>query len=272
MKSFGASIPIGIGDLIYIKAMFEPIKHEFSEINLRFHRELITKYSRHSSYNSFLDEFGKLLFGEKPYVLDNGQYPYCGLSEMVTDYRIVPHKPELAYLLCKGTPLEVGGPYIVINTKTRSLPQYHIEGMMPQFWKLLNQLSEKYKIVILGEKVVEMNTEYQIYTEQHIYSLYTHIYNNVPAERLIDLSVPSLGITTPNLQNIQQDCLIMSQAKFVINFGIGGGFCLATAVANTVGYRYDDDLVADRVFDRIYPNAMITKDWAAFVQKLGQYL
>jgi hypothetical protein len=272
MKTFGASIPIGIGDLIYIKAMFEPIKHEFSEINLKFHRELIIKFSRDASYNVFIDEFGKLLFGEAPYILNNGSFPYCSLSEIVINHGIVPHKPELAHILCGGTPLDLGAPYIVINTKIRSIPNSHLEEKIREFWSLLNILSEKYKIVILGEKVIEMNQEYQIYTEQHIYSLYTHIYNNIPADRLIDLTVPALGITAPNLQHIQQDCLIMNQAKFVINFGIGGGFCLATAVANTIGYRYDDDLIADRVFDRVYPNAMITKDWSSFIQKLEQYL
>lgn len=272
MKYFSASIPIGIGDLIYIKAMFEPIKHEFSEINLKFHRELISRFQRDETYNIFIDEFGELLFGMDPYKLDGGDFPYCSLSEMVSAHGIIPHKPELSHLLCNGASLNLGVPYIVINTKIRSMPDSHLEEKIRDFWNLLNKLSDKYKIVILGEKVIEMNKEYEIYTDKHIYSLYEHIYNNIPKERLIDLTVPALGITAPNLQHIQQDCLIMNQAEFVINFGIGGGFCLATAVANTVGYRYDDDLVADRVFDRIYPNATVTKDWSVFMDKLGQYL
>jgi hypothetical protein len=271
MKVFGASTPIGLGDLIYIKAMFEPIKHEYESINIRFHREIITRYNKDPSYNNFLDELGSLLFGEAPYKLTDEPYQYYRVDELVRYHGLTPYKPELADLLCSGTPLNLDGPYIVLNTKIRSLPQSYLDQNVREFWDLLNKLSEKYKIVVLGEKVIEMNKEYQIYTSENIYSLHTHIYNNMPHDRIIDRTVPALGITTPNLQQIKQDCLIMNQAKFVINFGIGGGFCLATAVANTVGYRYDDDLIADMVFSKEYPNAHITKDWNSFINKLRTF-
>ena len=270
MKQFAATIPIGIGDLIYIKGMFEPIKHEFSSINFRFHKELITAYHKDVAHFQFLEEFGKLLFGEAPYIVDDSPSSFLRLEQMM-NLGITPHKPELASLLCVGTPLEIG-PYIVINTKVREMPQSHLREQIRDFWTLLNKLSEKYKIVILGEKVIEMNPEYEVYTSDNIYSLYPHIYNNVDKDKLVDLTVPALGITAPNLKHIQQDCLIMNQAQLVINFGIGGGFCLATAVANTIGYRYDNDPVADVVFSKTYPNAVITKNWSNFLQTLGQYL
>lgn len=273
MKTFGASIPIGLGDLIYIKAMFDPIKHEYERINLKLHRDIIVRYEKRLDYNHFLDEFTALLFGEVPYKIDDGSsYPYFGVSEIVRGFGLTPHKPEMSNILCKGTPLDLDAPYIVMNTKIRSLSKTHLEQYVREFWNLMNSISEKYKIVILGEKVIEMTKEYQIYTEEHIFSLYPHIYNNIPADRLIDLTVPALGITSPDIKHLQQDCLIMNQAKCVINFGIGGGFCLATAVANTIGYRYDNDPIADLVFDRDYPNAVVTKDWPKFIQTLGQYL
>jgi len=273
MKKLNANIPIGLGDLIYIKAMLEPVKHNFSEINLTFHRELIDKYKKESKYNDFLDEFGKLLFNEEPYKLCDQSFPFCSLSEFVTAHRIMPQKPELAHLLCDGYSLNLKEPYIVINTKIRSLPHNLLDNSIREFWTVLNQLSQKYLIVILGERVIEMNEEYMYYTQEYIYSLYPHILNNVPKERLLDLTVPALGITTPDIKNIQHDCSIMNQAAVVINFGIGGGFCLATAVANVVGYRYDDDLVANLVFDgKIYSNATITKNWELFITALGHYL
>src|SRR5579864_3077033 len=260
MKTFGAKTPIGLGDLIYIKAMFEPIKHEYESINLCLHTEITTRYGRNVEYNSFVAEFSQLLFGEPPYKLGPNSYPYYRVDEIASAHGIKPCKPELSNILCSGTPLDLGAPYIVMNTKIRSLPRSHLDVTVREFWSLMNSISEKYKIVILGEKVIEMNKEYQIYTEANIFSLYQSILDNIPNDRLIDLTVPALGITSPNLKQLQQDCLIMNRAKCVINFGIGGGFCLATAVANTVGYRNDDDRIANLVFDRDYPNAVVTTE------------
>ena len=272
MKTFSATIPIGLGDLIYVKAMLDPIKHEYESINLNFHRDIVSMFNKDPSYNLFIDEIGALLFGEPPYKLSEEKYLYHRLDYIVTSHGITPHKPELANLLCSGASLDLEEPYLVLNTKVRSLSQSHLRERVLEFWDMLRALSKKYKIVILGEQVVEMSKEYQIYTSEHVYSLYPNIQENIPTDRLIDLTVPALGITSPNLQHIQQDCLIMNQAKFVINFGIGGGFCLATAVANTIGYRCDDDYVANIVFSKDYPNAIITKDWAKFIQTLGQHL
>lgn len=272
MRIFRATIPIGLGDLIYTKAMFEPIKQSFSEICLTFHRELINKFEKDLEYNTFLNEIGALLFSGEPYKIDVGSYPYCSLSEMVTAHGLVPRKPELSNILCSGNPLNLEEPYIVINTKVRSVPRQLLEQTAAEFWQLLSELSKKYKIVILGERIVEMNQEYQYYTKDYIYSMYKHINENITSERILDLTVPALGITTPNLKQIQQDCLIMNQAKFVINFGIGGGFCMATSVANVIGYRYDDDYIANLVFDeQKYHNSTITKDWATFMNALRQY-
>jgi hypothetical protein len=274
MKTFGANVPIGLGDLIYMKAMFDPVKDSFSEINLNFHREGITLSKKDDNYNVFLDDLGNLLFGQEPYKIDTGnQYPYCRLAEVVTSYGITPQKPELADILCSGTSLSLDEPYIVINTKVRALERKLLNGKMPEFWTCLLQLVKKYKVVILGERAIEMNGEYIVYTNEFIYSLYPEIIKHVPTDRLIDLTVPALGITSPILSQIQQDCLIMNQAEFVINFGIGGGFCLASAVANLIGYRYDDDFVADCVFEnKVYDNATVTKNWNTFISKIRTYL
>src|SRR5437868_5806627 len=128
MKTFGATIPLGIGDLLYIKAMFDPIKHEYSEINLNLGKALITDYNRDASYDTFLDEFTKLLFSEEPYRLNvETSYPYYTLGAIATDYGIVPHKPNLSHLLCKGESLKLQDPYVVMNTKVRALSQGYLK-------------------------------------------------------------------------------------------------------------------------------------------------
>jgi len=268
MKYFQATIPIGLGDLIYTKGLFEPVKHEYSHIKLNFHRGIIKDIGKNSDYNQFLDEFGNLLFGEPPYSLGGDNCPFFGIDQLILHHGLAPNKPELAHILCKGTPLNIESPYIVINTKIRSLSRQYLHDRIPEFWSLLNVLAQKYRLVILGEKEVEMHGEYLYYTSENVFSLYPHILNNIPLDLIEDLTVPALGITSPTVAQVQQDCLIMNQAKFVITFGIGGGFCMSTSVANTVGFRFDDDPVANAVFNKEYPNTYITKDWSLFIHKL----
>lgn len=274
MRQFSASIPIGIGDLIYIKAMFDPIKDQFESINLDLYTELIEAYKKDNANYQFVKDLANLLFSGPPYNINTGKAPFLSIDQ-ICRHGIEPKKPELASVLCKGTSLDLVEPYIVINTKVRYVSQLSLDDIIREFWTLLNSLSEKYKIVILGERVIEMTPEYQLHNSNgtYIFSLYDHIINNISnKERILDLSIPALGITSPDLQHLQQDCLTMKEAKFVIQFGVGGSFCLATAVANTIGYRTDDDYIGEQVFNRTYSNAVITKDWNTFIKTLKGYL
>src|SRR5208283_5410839 len=141
-----------------------------------------------------------------------------------------PTKPELGHLLCKGQSLSIGD-YIVITTKVRTVPKSMFYPLSIQLWATLQKLSEKYKFVILGEREVEARKEYIKYYENNtIFGIYDQIISNIPNDRIVDLTIPSLGNTPSNLKQIQQDCLIMKEAKFVITIGNGGNLGLSGAV------------------------------------------
>jgi hypothetical protein len=272
MKSCALSIPIGLGDLIYIRSAFDAVKHNFSQIRLSFDRNIIQSVDRSLEYNQFLDEIGALLFSESPYILENSNHPFHEHVRIYSDFGLPLRKPELAHVLCKGNSLKLKGEYIVLTTKLRYFPRDVFNSISAGLWLILKELSQKYTIVVLGERQVEMNREYQHHTDKHIYSIYEDIKSHVPADRLLDLTIPALGICSPKLSQVQQDCLIMKEAKFVITLGVGGNFCMATAVANTIGYRVDDEPIADAIFSKKYPNADIMKNWPQFVNKLRTYL
>ena len=151
------------------------------------------------------------------------------------------------------------------------------DAIAPQTWEVLQKLSRKYRVIILGERKVEMRKEYDV---DHIrrgkprpFGIYDDIVRNIPKDRILDLTVPALGETVSDLSQIQQDCLIMKEAKFVVNFGVGGNFCLATSVADmSVCYRSDTLSYTDAIFhNREYPNAIVTKDPNRFLQALNSY-
>jgi hypothetical protein len=275
MSSIAFTVPIGVGDLIYLRGLLDTVKHRYSSIKIKFHKELIGANFLDGAYHQYLDDMGKLLFSESPYVItDEPGIPYYDMPSICNAVGAEPVKPNLAYLLCKGEPLDLDDEYIVISTKVRYLNITLLNEKTTPLWQAINALTSKYKIVILGEREIDMTPEYQAHNSQgfSIYSIYQKIIDNVPAAHIIDKSIPVLGRVAPRVAQIQQDCLIMNRAKFVISLGVGGGLSMATSVANTVCFRADSDIIADAVFDRrTYPDAVVTKDWDLFIRTLQQY-
>ena len=268
---------VGFGDLIFIKAQLDNVKDRFNEIRISYDLNVIRIYrNSNPEYLKFLNEIGELFFREYPYKLNIGQYLRQWPSDLFKNHNIPMIMPKLQHLLCKGLLLNLDKEYIVLTTKIRYINKDYFLKIIDraQYWHIIRQLSEKYKIVVMGERIIEMNKEYSLHGEKAVYSIYNDIINNIPADRILDLTIPALGITGPDLKQIQQDCLIVSEAKFVISFGIGGNLQMSVAVANTINYRHGEYLDTDMLYgyNKIYDNSITTKDFNQFLNKLKSYI
>ena len=97
----------------------------------------------------------------------------------------------------------------------------------------------------------------------------------MPQNRIIDLSIPILGKPAPNLTKIQQDGLIMQNAKTTITLGDGGNLWLAAATGNVIGYRDDDDSSADLILNPNFTHVKMFKrpsQWPLFIKELDNLL
>jgi hypothetical protein len=274
MKTFELEIPVGIGDNIYTRIYLDSVKHKFDQIRISHSKETIDYWrGGDPTYIKFLNEIGQMLFTERPYVFDGKR---CNQSlvdktkvKIMAGLGVKPKTPKLD-MLCKGTSLNLNEPYIVLTTKVRCLPRARFFSVAKRLWEVLKPLTAKYKVVVLGERKVELSREY--FTQQHTtYGMYGDIIKNLPAERVVDLTVPALGIVVPDLDKVKQDCLIMKEAEAVITLGIGGNFWMALAVSkNVVGFRDDQDIITDLINNPGFHTAHITKDLEAFIQSVGK--
>jgi hypothetical protein len=274
-------IPTSMGESINLKYHLDLVKHQYDRISLGYYKQLFEGGlhtdtadwpERKQLWDKFLHDLGTLFFGQPPYVLDPDPKIWGGDSEQILIGRLgmAPQKINLVNILCKGTPLNLGEEYIVITTKCRQINRKHFYQRSLRLWRLLTRLSQKYKIVVLGERDVQMRKEYD---PSMVFGIYEHIISNVPADRLVDLTVPALGETVSSLAQVQQDCLIMNGAKFVITIGLGGNSCMAHSCSKmAIGYRADTLPYADKLFSRDYPDMIITKDWQRFLNLLEGYL
>jgi hypothetical protein len=229
---------LGIGDILYAKAILDNIKNGFDQIYVSPAWSLLDQYSpeRADEYRLFVEFLFNRLFSETPYKITwEEKYSYLGALQ-TGGFRLV--KPDIRKYF-KNQPPEYP-PYIVVTTKVRGTPLKLFGEIHTEFIKSLYKLSEKYTIILLGERKIGMNNEYKIHGPAVIYSIYDYIPKTIP--NLVDLTAyDELGISSPNISIFTRDCNLMAHSSCTITVGCGGNFCLASALSNTVGFsKYGD--------------------------------
>jgi hypothetical protein len=274
MGDFNVSLPGGIGDIICAAAQLNYVSERYDNINISFSRHMIESFRENAaSYEDFLYRFSILLFRKPKYnIILNANFIQMSPLNICQEHHIAVQRMKIDQLLCNNNFALITDPYIVITTKVRWYDNEKYQIIKLEFWKAINKLSNKYKIVIIGEKIIEMNNEYAIYGTQHIYSIYNDAITNIPIHALIDYTVPALGKTVPNLDKIREDCCIMRDAHCVITFGLGGNVAMSMSVAKyALGLRDYTDEVARSVFeDTHYEDCYIIKDNLLFLSKLNE--
>jgi len=252
-KEYKANLFLGIGTLIYIKAMLDNEKHKYNKIYVSPRQALLTVIHPGSKeWKDFTDSLIHLFFNEPPYEITNNQhYPPMDVPDaMRNGFPCV--VPDLKEYLCKGTLPDglIENEFIVMSTKVRWFyKNFYKKAINQGLWKHIADISNKYKLVIMGEREVGINKEYIRY-QDHVYSIYNDIIKNIPRENIIDITIPEYGISSPSLSRLQNDCYIMSKSRCSITLGIGGNFCMSTAVSKTIGL--DDPADPDPVVKALY--------------------
>lgn len=224
------AINIGIGDIITSKSYLLDLVRRGRTVTVRpTHRHL---NMRGAGYAEFVQRFMELVFFEPGFIVESGdtktepshwaQLRRDGLKQHIVDLSgVLPLASDL-------TPLE---PYICVNTKVRQYSRSRFLTIKDSLLSVLANLPTK--VAIVGEKVVEQNVEYAIHGDDVIYSIYNYLME-LPQDKIIDLTVPALGLSTPDLATLRKDCYIMAQSRCVVNIGYGGNLSLSGSVAKNV--------------------------------------
>lgn len=274
MTKIDLSVGPAVGEIIFIKTLLDQWKGTYDTINISFYRHFVNQFrgTYAEQYWKFINEYGKLFFSEPPYKLTEKQFQMIYAEDLTTKYNLIPKVEDYSHILCHPTYKHGLTDYIVITTKMRLIPRnYYITQLKDKLFQALKAASQKYKIVIVGERIIEMNSEYQDHGPNMIYTIYDDIIKNIPRERIIDLTVPGLGITVPSIEQIKKDSLIFHDAKFVIVIGFGGHFCIASAVSNVICYgfsNYPSPISESWFVGKTYPKLFISKDYDAFVSEI----
>lgn len=267
-KQLSMDINVGIGDHLLLRMFLDGVKDQYERIAITHSKPGMQFWHNNDQKRwDFNLQLGKLVFNEPPYVLvPNAHFPFYPNDRIVNELNNKPVIPNLD-CLCLGTPLNIGR-YVVFTTKVRSIMKSDFDLAKNQITPALQRLSKNYTIVITGEREVQRTKEYDAACNKDlVYGLYDYFTSILPQDKILDLTIPALGVICSTLPQLQQDCLVMKEAEAVINFGVGGNLWLATCVAKrTIGWHKDPHLIMD--VTQGLPGYYMTRNLNQFIQSL----
>lgn len=267
-------INLGIGDILFIKAALDNVKEKYSNINISPNYSIIDQYRNGDlEYKDFIDKLFFLLFSESPYhIMNDLSYPLRTLLTLNEIEHIPFCEPYLEKYLVDPIIYQENekGDHITVSTKVRGLSaQNYVMKYRERFIEKLQELEEKYTIYIIGERKIGYNAEYQCHGDT-IFCIYDDLRYHLT--NALDICIPELGYTSPNLNYIMDDCNLMYTAKTNICLGIGGNFSLAASVGNLINFRATKGDVVDCTSKIFNNNGRVfsTDNFELFIQKLGE--
>jgi len=257
------AIHVGIGDHLLVRFFFDQIKDKYDAIQVNHYGQTMSIWRNNDlRYWQFLYALGGLVFSEKPYQMfrQPNSFPLWP-GEKFLELGLKPTRPSIPQLIVNhGLTPEISGEYIVLTTKVREMNKNAFSSFVKEATPIIRKLSKKYQVVILGEREVEKSKEYSVACNNDvIFSAYDGFRKMVPDA--IDLTIPALGIKSPDIKQVRHDCYLMSRAKAVVNMGCGGNLWLSTISAPlTICLRGCDKYRTTDLFESAFPELFLSRD------------
>jgi hypothetical protein len=267
-------VNMGIGDLLLIRAMLDYKRDSYSKIYITPNTEFFDKLRTTEYKNGPIKDYIKWLFDDPSYYkIDNNlTYPRKNTETLFWEDKIQFKGPQyMRDKFCKGKSLNIGD-YVTITTKIRAINKKKYESIKEEFFKTLSKVSEKYKVVILGEKTLPDWTEYKDGTTNDVFVIYDDIIKYLPKDNIIDMTIDT--IHDSSLKQLQQDCVYLRDAYQNIILGLGGGFCLTLVAGKILGYwqPHTHSQVTElyEYCTNFKSNMYMTRDFEKFIYWLGE--
>jgi len=269
-KVMNLDINVGLGDHLIVRFFLDQIKEQFQSIQVTHSRAAVSYWRNDDpAYWKFIHELGDIVFSEKPYQLIKQpiHFPFWP-SERFFELGLKPKRPNIPGLIVNhNLTAAIAEPYIILTTKVREMRPEMFQEFLTQFKPVIESLSTRYNIVLLGEREVEKSKEYLVANNPIIiFSAYDAFKNLVP--NAIDLTIPALGIKSSDIKQVQHDCYLMHHAKAVLTLGCGGNVWLSAVTSPLTLSLRDDSYKVTELFANAFPELFITRNIGSLCQRM----
>lgn len=226
-KSIALSInQIGIGDLTFLAAWI--VKNGYKHVDINLSSVSLHKYRGDpAGYKTFAFEYMRHILPDVELVDSKNTHPVLRINNgdrWFGLYDNLINEDMAAYFVNIFNPEhEKNNDQICVVTKARNLPSNRAEKIIEKTINVLNASNKR--LILVGEREIEYNAEYQIHGADKIYSTYSMLASQLRSDLVTDITVAKLGLTTPSLQTLLADLKVMTSSKKTIVFGGGGMFC-----------------------------------------------
>lgn len=263
-----SNIPIqarlGIGDILIHKMFYDRYK---LKNNIVINLDVIAHYRNNEpKYLEFVNWLVERLFGKHKIIYTNSEHNFnLNYDNHVDEFNITSVQQYFNL-----DPLDnFSDDYIVIHSKCRWYgcieTYYAYKNILAHFF---SNFKSKYKIVILGERVVSPNAETFAHSIDSLYDELMLLKNN---NHIIDMTEQEL-YNVPNSQVFMRDIKIIHNAKVNIGFGIGGNLIIACAFSKNIEFLIDDEIpLVQTIYQLNNPKYGIYKNVDSFIEKIKQY-
>ena len=260
---------VGMGDVIIFLSFLSDF-HKEDSIFYDFNFDTIKTYKgEFDEYYSFLIEFSKMLIkntNHRNINFDNEstflQSHNINIQDIISIYNSRNRKFRFIDLLKDDGNSKSES--VVILTKVRGCAFRKYNEIKESFYDILNSSGKS--IILLGEKEIEYGLEYSLdslHTDHSIYSIYGDLITFLDQEKVIDLTVPKLGISSPDMKKLNYDLDIIKSNK-VISFGHSGIVQLCSLFTEVVSYANTEYI--NNFLDQ--DQNILLQDGNKFLQKL----
>jgi hypothetical protein len=208
----------GIGDLIFSKYVLHKVD---GNIYLSVSKSKSDGF-RSSNHYDFICELLRLIYNDPKYHVTCDQN-YCNHDWVALSYHlsITPEIVNLHHLSDGKSPID--GDYVVISTKVRE----YSTGLNEWIKILLPVITEHTKVVLLGERKVSPNNEYN--RRNMIREIFS-FYDAIPkSSDIIDMTYDKPEY---DIGRFRRDCSILKGALVAINFGVGGNLAISASLCS----------------------------------------
>jgi len=224
----------GIGDTIHFISHLSYIFKKDEDIYVDFYYPTIEEFKQNpEEYYKFLSDFVNSIAPKNIKIIRGLDGNLLSMKDLFSFYSISNFKfIDLQPLFGEN----FDNSKVILHTKVRQLNYAYYNEIKEDFYKVLN-LGRK-EIILVGEKEIEFGKEYTELGEKRVYSIFGDCIKYLNPNKIIDLTVPKLGITIPDLDKLLEDMQLIGN-HYNICFGSAGNVSLACCLNKTVSYSVD---------------------------------
>lgn len=280
---------LGIGDLFicysYVKKYYDEYDIFYITIDygiitkFRNDSDIIKKFTRDLIFKIFDDP--KIIISEYDLNDNYDDFVKQNVLRGIVQSEPILYVPNMEHIIknLKYFDYDIEIPYCILHTKIRSESYNQYLDYKDEFFKIINLLSNKYKIMLIGERKIEENPEYDNenkYSKLSSFLIYDDILNNVDKKNIIDLTVDEL-LHNNNIDNFLNGCYLINKSIFSIFWGGGGpSFFMLPFAKKTIGFRtccgntINDNFIMSRYINK--DNIFLTNDIDEFLNELKKLI